>query len=212
MLKNLLTISFLSLCVAITAQTATENELKMIETPEEIESFLKTKNSKKNKLITFNEEKHKTTLAKTLFKLSKGGITTTQNEFQKTLYKVVEKTKTLYYRVSYITLNGENMDIDDMEAIQSNIIKKYNDGASFDFLAKQYSIDENANRGGDSGWFTIDEDASEFKNSISNSAHDLGAIFTIDLPTNNMHYVVLKTFEPTSISEIKVLKIVEPLY
>tara|TARA_R110002049_G_scaffold242600_1_gene416418 strand:- start:4633 stop:5271 length:639 start_codon:yes stop_codon:yes gene_type:complete len=209
MLKDLLTLLFISITSLLSAQTSVEKELEILETPEQIESFLKVKNSKKNKLITFNEEKHKTTLAKDLFKLPKGGMKNVETEFNQTFYKVVEKTEATYYRVSYVALDGSKMTDTEMNTIRTKIIQKYKDGASFDFLAQQYSNDDNANKGGDSGWFTKNENNHAFEETIINDTHDLDDIFRIEIPSTNTYYVVLKTFEPKSISEIKVLKIVE---
>jgi parvulin-like peptidyl-prolyl isomerase len=72
-------------------------------------------------------------------------------------------------------------------------------------------MDGNANRGGDSGWFTKGEMHPDFENEIINNNYSLNAIFTIDVPSKNWYYVVLKTHEPKEISEIKVLKIVEAI-
>jgi hypothetical protein len=211
MLKNLPTLSFIAITSILTAQTSLENELEIIETPEQIETFLQVKNSKANKLIIFNEEKHKTTLAKELFELSKGGMKTVKTEFDETFYKVIEKKEAEYYRVSYIALDGSKMQKTDIDKMQTEIIRKYNDGASFDFLAQQYSTDDNANRGGDSGWFSKDESTYGFEEAIMEDSHGLGAVFILNMPSNNKYYVILKTFEPKSIAEIKVLKIVETL-
>ncbi|ALJ04157.1 hypothetical protein APS56_02890 [Pseudalgibacter alginicilyticus] len=209
MFKNLLTILFIAITSLLTAQTSLEKELEIIETPEQIDTFLKEKNSKKNKLITFNEEKHKTTLAKALFKLSKGGVEKTETEYYKTFYKVVDKTETINYRVSYIALESSNMKDSELKNIQSTIIKKYNDGASFDFLAKQYSSDKNANRGGDSGWFTQDKNNYDFEDVVINGSHSLNEIFTYNHTATNTYFIILKTYEPKTISEIKVLKVIE---
>ena len=80
--KQLLVLIFIGFTSVLTAQTSTEEELLVIETPEQIETYLETKKSKKNKLITFNEEKHKTILAKALFKLPTGGTKVNENEFE----------------------------------------------------------------------------------------------------------------------------------
>lgn len=211
MLKNLLTLLFFTTTHLLSSQTSVEKELEIIETPEQIETFLQVKNSKANKLITFNEEKHKTTLAKELFELSKGGVKTVKTEFDETFYKIIEKTETEYYRVSYISIDASKMKEVDIDRMRTKIIQKYNDGASFDFLAQQYSTGDNANRGGDSGWFSKGETSYDFEEAIIEDTHSLNDIFILDMPSINKYYVVLKTFEPKNISEIKVLKIVETL-
>lgn len=209
MFKNLLALFLISTTSLLSAQTSTEKELDIIETPEQIESYLETKKSKKNKLITFNEEKHKTILAKELFKLGIGGKKVNENEFEKTFYKVINKTKNTYYRVAYIYLDGSKYSLADINRLQDKIIAQYHNGAPFDFLAKQNSMDSNANKGGDLGWVLKGEMLSDFETEVLNEDHKLNDIFTVDIPSQNWYYVVLKTHEPKDISEIEVLKIVE---
>lgn len=211
MTKNLLFAVAISISAFLNAQNSTEKELEFIETPEQITNYLELKNFKENKLITFNEEKHKTIFAKELFGLSKGDIKTVKTNFEKTIYKVVEKTKTTNYRVAYIYLDGTKYSLTDLNTLRTKIINEYKNGAPFDFLAKRYSMDENANKGGDLGWFAQGDMYPDFENEIINGNHSLNAIFTIDIPSKNWYYVVLKTHEPKEISEIKVLKIVEAI-
>ncbi|WP_372755124.1 peptidylprolyl isomerase [Mariniflexile sp.] len=211
MIKNLLFAVILSGSALLNAQTSTEKELEQIETPEQIEKYLELKKSRDNKLITFNEEKHKSILANELFTLSKGGIKTIKTDFEKTIYKVVEKTKTTYYRASYIYLDGSKYNMSDLNTLRTNLINEYKNGAPFDYLANRYSMDENANKGGDLGWFTQGDLYPSFENEIINSNHGINTIFTVDVPEKNWYYVVLKTHEPKDISEIKVLKIVETI-
>jgi parvulin-like peptidyl-prolyl isomerase len=207
--KQLLVLIFIGFTSVLTAQTSTEAELQILKTPKQIENYLEIKNSKKNKLITFNEEKHKTILAKNLFKLHVGATKVNEGEFEKTFYKVINKSKNTYHRVAYIYLDASKYSIPEINNLREKIIAQYNNGASFDFLAKQYSMDSNANKGGDSGWFLKGDMHSDFENEVLNENHSLNDIFTIDIPSEKWYYVVLKTHEAKEISEIDVLKIVE---
>ena len=209
MLKKLFIICFITITSFISAQTSIEKELEIIESTDQIKNYLESKNSNKNKLITFNEEKHKTLLAKELFKLHVGGTKSSETEFENTYYKIINKTNNPYYRVSYIYLDGSKYDLKNINALRNRIILKYNNGTPFDFLAKQYSMDENANKGGDLGWFSTGEMHPDFENIIINENHNINDIFTIDIPSKKWYYVVLKTFEPKEILEVEVLKIVE---
>lgn len=213
MIKNLLFAATLCGSAFLNAQTSTEKELEFIETPEQIEAYLASNKSKENKLLTFNEEKHKTILAKELIALNTGSMKTVRNSYERIIYKVVEKTNKIYYRVSYIYLDGTKYgNIDDLNIFRSTLINEYkNSNAPFDFLAKRYSMDENADKGGDSGWFIEGELQPEFENEIINGDHSLDDIFTLDIPEKNKFYIILKTFEPKEISEIKVLKIVDKI-
>lgn len=210
MKQQLLTPFLLLSSLFLTAQTSTESDLAALETPEQIEHFLASKNSNANKLITFNEEKHKTILANALFKLGKGGTHVNEGEFEKTYYKVVEKTSKTYYRASYIYLDGTKYDTKNINALRDKIITKYHNGAPFDVLAKRYSMDQNAQKGGDLGWFAQGDLHTDFETEILNTNHPINEVFTIDIPENNWYYVAVITHEPKDISEIQVLKIVEP--
>ena len=124
MIKNLLFTVLFSTFSLLNAQNSTENELEFIETPEQIDNYLALKKSKDNKLITFNEEKHKTILAKELFGLPKGEIKTVTTNLKKTVYKVVEKTKISHYRVAYIYLDGSKYNVTELNELRTKIIKK----------------------------------------------------------------------------------------
>ena len=193
----------------LSAQNSTEKELELLQTPEDIETFLKSNTFKKNKLITFNEEKHRTTLAKELFELSKGGVKTVTTDYDKTIYKVIDKSTVTNYRFSYIVLDATQINLSNINELRMSIIKKHEDGASFDFLAQRYSMDENATRGGDTGWFAEGDHTYDFESVLIGDTHIINDIFTIDMPTENKYYVILKTYDPKDIAQINVLKIVE---
>lgn len=209
MLQKLLSLFFICFSIILTAQTSVEEELKVLESPEQVKSYLETKASKKNKIIVFNEEKHKTILAKELFKQNIGGTKINENEFEKTYYKVINKTEKTYHRVAYIYLDGAEYSLDELNDLRDKIIAQYHNGAPFDFLAKQYSMDGNAKKGGDLGWFLEGEMHPDFEVAIFNTDYNVNDIFTVDIPSENWYYVVLKTHDPKEISEIEVLKIVE---
>ncbi len=211
MLKKIILLLLISSTTIVFAQNSTEKELKLIETPEQIESFLASKKSRKNKVVTFNEEKHKTVLAKKLFKLNVGSTKIIESEFQKTFYKVIKKTRDTYHRVSYIYLNGSTYKLNELNALRAKIIKSYNEGTSFDILARKYSMDATAYKGGDLGWFSNGKMHPDFEQEVMRYSHDVKDIFTLDIPSKNQYFVVLKTHEPKEILAIDVLKIVEPL-
>lgn len=209
MFKKLPFLFFIGTSLILTAQTSIEKELEILETPEQIESYLETKKSVKNKLVTFNEENHKTILAKELFKLNVGGTKVNDGEFEKTYFKVIKKSKNTYYRVAYIYLDHSKFNKEYIDTLKEKIITQYNYGKPFDILAKQYSMDENANKGGDLGWFLEGEMPDDFEDEAVKGNHKLNDIFTIDIPSEKSSYVILKTHEPKDILEIEVLKIVE---
>lgn len=212
MLKNTLLYLFIFITPLVVAQNSIEKDLDSVNSFEKAKAYLKTKTFKKHKFIVFNEEKHKTTLAKDLLKLGLGATKTYENDYEKTVYKVVDKVTIPSYRASYIYLDGSKYTIDEIKIMQQNIIRKYKDGASFDFLAKQYSMDANARRGGDTGWFSKGKMHPEFERNITTvNENSLDDIYAVDIPSKNWHYVVLNTYKPKEISEIRVLKIVDDI-
>jgi parvulin-like peptidyl-prolyl isomerase len=210
MLQKLIALFFICFTLTLHAQTSIEEELEILKSPEDAKSYLESKSSKKNKIIVFNEEKHKTILAKELFEQHIGGTKVNENEFEKTYYKVINKTENTYHRVAYIYLDGTKYAAKDINELRDKIIAQYHSGAPFDFLAKQYSMDSNANKGGDLGWFMKGEMHPDFESAVLNTEYQVNDIFTIDIPSKNWYYVVIKTHEPKAILEIEVLKIVEP--
>lgn len=191
------------------AQDSLEKELDSIASTEAAETFIKTHKSSKGKLFTFNKEKHKTRLADDLFKLSNGGKQVIKTDFKKTFYKVIEKKEVLHHRVSFIFLNGNEMDLDEINRLRTKIISQYKDGYKFESLAKIHSMDLSANQGGDLGWFAEGVMHPEFEAAIK--THKMNDVFTLDIEDKKWHYVVLKTYEPKLIEEITVLKFTEDI-
>ncbi|MDX1277544.1 peptidylprolyl isomerase [Oceanihabitans sediminis] len=194
--------------ITIFGQESEFKEFDAITSTEEAETYIKEKKSKHNKIIVFNEESHKTAFAEELFKK---GRTTVENATEKIKYKVVEKNTTTKYRVSYIFFDGLKMTVSQINKLRDKILIKYKQGVPFSRLAKQYSMDNNANRGGDLGWFESGLTHPTFEAEITNSSYSVGDVFPVDIVQNQWYYIVLKTHEPKEIKEIKVLKIVEPL-
>lgn len=211
MKQHLLTFSFAVFAFVLNAQTSTEETLATIETQEQAKQFIKDRYTFNSKIFVFNEEKHKTQVAKALFKLDKGQVKQEKSEYDKTLYKILDKTTNSYYRVSYIFLDGNTYNLESINELRETLILKYNNGVSFNDLANQYSMDNNANKGGDTGWFTRGEMHPGFEGAVTTNTHNLDDIYTVDVPSKNWYYVVLQTYIPKDITEIEVLKIVEPL-
>ena len=206
-MKKILLLALL-FTITISAQDAQTKDFDSIVNIEEAKEYIKEKKSKKNKIITFNEAKHQTALAIDLYK---SGSATVKSDTEKTKYKVIEKKTTTNYRVSYIFFDGLKMTVSQINATRDKIRTKYKEGTPFSQLAKQYSMDSNANHGGDLGWFEKGITHPTFEAEITDSIYKVGDVFTIDIVQNQWYYVVLKTHEPKEIQEIKVLKIVEPL-
>lgn len=192
------------------SQDSLEQELDSISTTEEAKTFAKVhKKANKSKLFTFNKEKHKTRLADDLFKLAKGGKQVVKTDYNKTYYKVIDKSQTLHFRVSYIYFDGTKKTVEEINQLRSKIISQYNDGYKFEALAKLHSMDINAKRGGDLGWFPEGQMHTDFETAIK--SHQANDIYTLDIPEKDWYYIILNTHEPKEIEEITVLKYTEAL-
>jgi hypothetical protein len=209
MQKVALLILIFSLSFSVSAQKKFQKELDSVTTVEKAQRFINSINGQKNKIITFNEEKHKTRLSEELLKLPNGGHKVLRKEGENIHYKVLEKNEIIYYRVSYIMLDGKEFSISSIEKLRPQIIAKHRRGILFKDLATQYSMDKNKTRGGDSGWFTFGDMLPEFEQQVMNDSHQVNDVFTVNVESNQWYYVVKKTHDKKSITEIKVLKVVE---
>ncbi|WP_411768764.1 peptidylprolyl isomerase [Winogradskyella sp. A3E31] len=186
-----------------------DTELDSISTSEDAKTFIKGNKNLKGKLLTFNKEKHKSRLAEALFKLSKGGKHIIKTDYKKTFYKIIDKAEVTHYRVSYIYFDGNKLTLDEINDKRTKILSQYNNGYKFEALAKLYSMDMNANRGGDLGWFIAGQMHPIFENAIKN--HEINDVFTLDIKDRNWYYIILKTYDATPIEELTVLKVTEPI-
>ncbi len=205
LLLVLLSISTLS------GQTDFETQLDSIKDEKQATAFIELNKSKKGQIITFNKEKHNTTFAQDLFKLGNGGKKVFKTDAEQTYYKVIEKNEVPHYRVGYIFLDGSKKSMEEITKSRADIISKYKEGFQFKDLAKRYSMDDNANRGGDLGWFRIGDLHPDFEQAIVNNSFAINDIFEVDIAEKQWYYVVLKTHNPKVIEEIKVLKVTEPI-
>ena len=181
-------------------------ELDSVLNLDQAEMYLAENPSKQNKIVVFNKEKHKTVLANDLFERGKAK---TENDFEITHYKVVDKDLKLHYRVSYIYLDGKKLNDAELQATKSLITNKYNEGYPFNKLAKQYSMNFSARSGGDSGWLTRGTMHPQFEDMAITNTMSIGDLYSIDIENKQKHYIVLKTYDIRYIKEVKALKIVE---
>ncbi len=194
------------LSISSYGQESINRELDSILNIDQAEMYLANNPSKDSKLISFNEEKHKTTLAKDLFER---GRSTVESEFKITHYKVVESKNDLHYRFSYILLDTDNLSKSEIFSLRSQVMTKFENGVPFNKLAMQYSTDSNARRGGDSGWLKQGSLHPKIEDFVITSPLSIGDLATFDVLDQNKHYLILKTHDIKYIKEVKALQIVE---
>jgi parvulin-like peptidyl-prolyl isomerase len=210
MIKNLFLIVLILTSTLAIAQKDFEKSLDSIQTLDDVNLFFKKNKAIKGKVIVFNEEKHKTRMAEDILKMSVGSKKYFKGAPQKTYYKVIEKNEIPYYRVSCVYLDGTKKSIKDINILRNQVLSKYQDGYKFKDLARQFSMDNSAKKGGDLGWFTTGDLHPEFEKPIIQGIHSTGDIFKIDIPDIKAYYVVLITQDKRLIRESKVLKVTEP--
>ena len=209
MLKKLFTGFILLLSLNLSAQRALFNqdfdEVSEFDIPE---SELKQYKSE-GKLTVFNIEKHTTSLAKKLFDLKVGKTYEIEKDTYTKVLKVVASKEIEHFRINYIFLDGNKFTYEKIDELRDKL--KNMAGGRYDFkgLAKQYSMDMNRNRGGDSGWFKEGKVLEDFRNAAVSKMRSANEIFKIDLPDQNWFYLVKKTYSPRKIREIVVLEIEE---
>lgn len=118
-------------------------------------------------------------------------------------YKILLKSKTLAFRVSYIYLDGSKISIKEIEKLRNKILEEYNNGNPFALLARKYSMD--SSKDGDLGWFSEGMMVPEFEDAIKK--HKQRDIYKIEIPDKKWYYVVLKTFENKEVEELSILKV-----
>lgn len=185
------------------AQDNVETEIDSINSLDRAESFTKTYGNAT--IVTFNKEKHNTSLSRELFDRPLFGKKIYENNIEKTTYKIIDRYKIPFYRLSYIFLDGTSLSKSEIDNKRRMIIAQYKAGVPFADLAGLYSMDQNAKRGGDLGWVTHGDLTKEFEEKVltDNQTND---IYTVEIPERNWYYVILQTHQPKLIEEIKVLK------
>ena len=112
---------------------------------------------------------------------------------------MLETNAILIHRVSYIFFDGLKMPVSKINTLRNEILNNYQNGTPFSVLASRYSMDQNANRGGDLGWFEADMTHPTFASEITSSQYNVGDVFTVDIVQNQWYYEILKTNEPKTI-------------
>jgi hypothetical protein len=107
--------------------------------------------------------------------------------------KLLEKDSVLEFRVQYIYLNGAKRSKIKTDSIRQLILDKFTENVPFSELAKKYSDDPSASKGGDLGWFPAGRMVSSFENAIRK--HEKGDVFLSEhiTPSRKWYFVILKT-------------------
>jgi len=182
-----------------------KKNLNLVTDIKSAKQFIKDNPDLNAKVYTYNEEKHQNNLSEKLFSKTIGASFETEEQSATTLYKIINITPTLHYRASYIYLNGKKLSESTIDSLRTVIMTKLETGHQFNHLAGNYSMDRNAIKGGDLGWFTSNKASKEFITSLKNNKSN--TIFNLDLPATKKHYIINKTHQQKDIRLLEVLKI-----
>lgn len=155
-------------------------------------------------LVVFNEAKHETRLALTLFDKKVGKKHKEKGSTGTKIYEVLAEREVKHYRINYIFLDGDRMSKKAVDRLRKKIQGMLDKGIQFESLARQYSMDRNSYNGGDSGWFKEEQTVPVFFEEINNPKLLANEVYQIDLAKANWYYLVQKTFTPSEIREILV--------
>lgn len=160
---------------------------------------------KQGELVVFNEDRHETKVAKEIFKKRVGKSFKKNDGVGITIYTVIAVKKTPHYRLNYIFLDGNQMNEVKLQNMLKSLRKMLDDDIKFESVARQYSMDYNGKRGGDSGWFKEKKSIPQFFEATNRPKLLANEIFEVELAEMNWHYIIKKTYTPINIREVLVL-------
>lgn len=167
-------------------------DLQAITTQQQAKAYLSS-SGLKGRIMELDQLQDSSAIAIRLFNLKAGDIIEQSAADASTtyLYKLLSVAESPADRVQYIYFDGSKLAKKSIDSIRAVVMNKLKGGASFTSLAKEYSMDQNARRGGDSGWFDKDSFVGGFVTAVR--SHSKGDVFTVDIPAQKWYYVVHKS-------------------
>jgi parvulin-like peptidyl-prolyl isomerase len=199
-MKNALFALFTVLSFHSFAQLTVREQFEKINTVQDAEKYIAANQNLKPALMKVVYGKDSSTLDKRLLKQNKGDVFSVGY----VTYKVLEVKESVQYRASYIFLDRGSLNNREVDSLSKLITQKLGEGAVFEKLSDQYTMDGN-NTQGDTGWFFGEEMVpKELQDAVRK--HQLGEIFFVDVPERQWYYIVKKTYNDDLRKEITVLR------
>jgi parvulin-like peptidyl-prolyl isomerase len=199
-MKNALLALFTVLSFHSFAQLTVREQFEKINTLQDAEKYIAANPNLKPALMKVVYGKDSSTLDKRLLKQNKGDVFSVGY----VTYKVLEVKESVQYRASYIFLDRGSLNNREIDSLSKLITQKLGEGAPFEKLSDQYTMDGN-NTQGDTGWFFGEEMVpKELQDAVRK--HQLGEIFYVDVPERQWYYIVKKTYNDDLRKEISVLR------
>lgn len=182
------------------AQPTVREQFEKINTEQEAQKFIEANSNLKPTLFNLTYGKDSTLLDKRLLKQNQGDIFSVGY----VTYKVLKATESINYRASYIFLDGGSLSASEVENLKKIILDKHSAGTSWEALSDEYTMDGNKTRGDTDWFFGPEKMPKEFQDAVAK--HKKGDIFFVDVPENQWHYIVKKTYDDQVKKEITVLR------
>ena len=199
-MKNSLAALFLLISAPIFAQQTVTEKFQKIGTVQQAQQFVDANPELKPALLNLSAGKDSSLIEKRLLRQKKGDIFSVGY----VTYKVIESKDTVDFRASYIFLDGSILSTHEVDSLRKLILQKHSEGASFEQLSDQFTMDGNTTHG-DTDWFFGElMFPKEFQDAVQN--HKTGDIFFVDVPEKQWNYIVKKTYNDRVKKDIIVLR------
>jgi len=184
---------------AFTQETVTE-KFQKINTVQQAEQFVAANPALKPAILKLSAGKDSSLIEKRLLRQKQGDIFSVGY----VTYKVLESKDTVDYRANYIFLDGGSLSNSEIDSLKKVILQKHSQGASFEQLSDEYTMDGNTTHG-DTDWFFGEYMfPKEFQDAVA--THKLGDVFFVDVSEKQWHYIVKKTHNDRVKKDIVVLR------
>ena len=185
-------------------------ELSKVTTLPEAHDYIRNSGKLIGDLLYLKSGTDTTALDVDLLSTEKGDLIDFESEDKKTHYffKTIVTTYVNSYRIQYIFLDNRKLCLDQIDSLRTIILKRVGDGEPFDQLAREYSMDANAKKGGDMGWVEEGRMHSEFEQTMKRKK--LHEVYIVDVPVNKWFYVVKNAHAPRVDKKVTVLWIELP--
>ncbi|WMJ72699.1 peptidylprolyl isomerase [Cytophagaceae bacterium ABcell3] len=180
-------------------------QLRKVKTLKDADSFIQENAAYFGEVITLHARHDTSALANFLLNSKKGSfwVDDTSDVHVNYMFKVLSTDVQPAFRVSYIFIDGKDYSTSEIDSIRKIILDRNKEGEPFEQLASLFSMDRNAQKGGDLGWFDEKQMVNAFSEAVK--SHERGAVFTVDVPEREWFYVIKNTHDPVMYQTARVL-------
>jgi parvulin-like peptidyl-prolyl isomerase len=173
--------------------------LEKINTVKDAEIVIDSDSSLHGSVVSIDQLKDTTDFDKYLFskKVHHTEVFKAEGGKEPFVLKILDKEELMKYRVNYIYLGTAVLTKAKIDSLRLALIDRIKKGEDFEKLAKEYSMDANASKGGDFGWHDDLEIHEDFLKEVKK--HKKGDVYTVDIVEYKWYYVVKNTYEPVRV-------------